>query len=884
MWSWRGIIAVLEYFVKTKEFQLCAFCSVQLQMNSTNEQKTAATRVRLPAKHIFVIALRSAMFGMWRARLKVGRCVGVSMETLWQDVRYGLRGLAKSPGFTAVAVLTLALGIGATTVMYAGIYAVLLRKLPFAEPDRLVMIWERDSGPKESTDDPSPADLRDWQQQSQSFEQVSAMVDRVYDVTGSGEPEEIHGASVSGNLFSLLGVTPALGRTLLPDDDHPGSRVVMISYGLWQRGFASKPQVIGQSLILDGQETSIVGVLPASFELVNREYDLWTPVAFTDTQANDRRSHYLSVLGRLKRGVSLRQAETEMTAIARRMAQLYPGTSGNGVALVPLHQQLVGDVGSSLLILFAAVVSVLLIACANIANLLLARTSSRRKEIAIRQALGASPSRLIRQLLTESTLLGVCGGLAGLLIAEWSAGLWRTLVPQNITGLAEIQINGNVLGFTAVLCLLATILSGLMPALTFSKADPQEFLKAGGKSSFTSLRTGIREGLVVSEVALAFVLLISAGLLIRSFARLQAVDPGFHSDHLLTLRITLPRTKYANLARRVAFYDQVVERVESIPEVKAASLITFLPLTFGGGSTILTIEGRPAPPSGQGPLAAYRQVGADYFRAMRIPLLQGRFFDSPDMSDTAATAIINQTMERQLWPGENPIGKRIKLGPADSQEPWVSVVGVVGDVRQFALEAPAALEVYVPYTRSAAFFFAPRDLIVRTGSDPLRLAAAIKSAIWSVDSDQPVSNIQTMDEVLSQAVAQPRFYMVLLGIFAALALMLGSVGLYGVMAYSTAQRTQEIGVRMALGAEPQDVLRLVLMRGAKLTVAGLCLGLAGALAVTHLMKSLLFGVGANDPLTFVGVAVVISAVALASSYIPARRATCVDPMVALRHE
>jgi putative ABC transport system permease protein len=806
------------------------------------------------------------------------------METLWQDVRYGLRGLAKNPGFTAVAVLTLALGIGATTVMYAGIYAVLLRKLPFPEPERLVMIWERDSGPKESTDDPSPADLRDWQQQSQSFEQVSAMVDRAYDVTGSGEPEEIHGSSVSGNLFSLLGVTPELGRTLLPEDDHPGTRVVMISYGLWQRRFASNAQVIGQSLILDGQETSIVGVLPASFELVNREYDLWTPVAFTDTQANDRRSHYLSVLGRLKRGVSLRQAETEMTAIARRMAQLYPGTSGNGVALVPLHQQLVGDVGSSLLILFAAVVSVLLIACANIANLLLARTSSRRKEIAIRQALGASPSRLIRQLLTESTLLGVCGGLAGLLIAEWSAGLWRTLVPQNISDLAEIQINGNVLGFTAVLCLLATILSGLMPALTFSKADPQECLKAGGKSSFTSLRTGIREALVVSEVALAFVLLISAGLLIRSFVRLQAVDPGFHSDHLLTLRITLPRTKYANLARRVAFYNQVVERVESIPEVKAASLITFLPLTFGGGSAILTIEGQPAPPSGQGPSAAYRQVGADYFRAMRIPLLQGRFFDSPDMSDTAETAIINQTMARQLWPGENPVGKRIKLGPADSQEPWVSVVGVVGDVRQFALKAPAALEVYVPYTRSAAFFFAPRDLIVRTGSDPLRLAAAIKSAIWSVDSDQPVSNIQTMDEVLSQAVAQPRFYMALLGIFAALALILGSVGLYGVMAYSTAQRTQEIGVRMALGAEPRDVLRLVLMRGAKLTVAGLCLGLAGALAVTHLMKSLLFGVGANDLLTFVGVAVLISAVALVSSYIPAQRAICVDPMVALRHE
>jgi putative ABC transport system permease protein len=806
------------------------------------------------------------------------------METLWQDVRYGLRGLAKNPGFTAVAVLTLALGIGATTVMYAGIYAVLLRKLPFPEPERLVMIWERDSGPKESTDDPSPADLRDWQQQSQSFEQVSAMVDRVFDVTGSGEPKEIHGASVSGDLFSLLGVTPALGRTLLPEDDHPGARVVMISYGLWQRRFASNPQVIGQSLILDGQETSIVGVLPASFEVVNREYDLWTPVAFTDTQANDRRSHYLSVLGRLKRGVSLRQAETEMAAIAQRMAQLYPGTSANGVALVPLHQQLVGDVGSSLLILFAAVVSVLLIACANIANLLLARTSSRRKEIAIRQALGASPGRLIRQLLTESTLLGVCGGLVGLLIAEWSAGLWRTLAPQNISDLAEIQINGNVLGFTAVLCLLATILSGLMPALTFSKADPQEFLKEAGKGSFTSLRIGIRETLVVSEVALAFILLISAGLLIRSFARLQAVDPGFHSDHLLTLRITLPRTKYANLPRRVAFYDQVVERVESIPEVKAASLITFLPLTFSGGSAILTIEGRPAPPSGQGPLASYRQVGADYFHAMRIPLLQGRFFDSPDMSDTAATAIINQTMARQLWPGENPVGKRIKLGPADSQEPWVSVVGVVGDVRQFALEAPAALEVYVPYTRSAAFFFAPRDLIVRTGSDPLRLAAAIKSAVWSVDSDQPVSNIQTMDEVLSQAVAQPRFYMVLLGIFAALALMLGSVGLYGVMAYSTAQRTQEIGVRMALGAEPQDVLRLVLLRGAKLTAAGLCLGLAGALAVTHLMKSLLFGVGANDLLTFVGVAVLISAVALVSSYIPARRATCVDPMVALRHE
>jgi putative ABC transport system permease protein len=807
------------------------------------------------------------------------------LADMLQDARYGLRMLRKNPGFTAVAVLTLALGIGATTVIYAVAYTVMLKPLPFPNPDRLMTIWEAGTGPSSSTDDPSPGDYNDWRKQSSSFEQIAAIVDRSYNLTGAGDPEELHGEAVSGNLFSMLEVPPVLGRVLTPVDDHPSPDVAVLSYGLWRRRFASDPAVVGKSVLLDNVPTLIVGVVPASVQLGDKTDEVWTPLGFTNQQAADRRSHFLSVIGRLRSGITPSQAQAEMDTIAKLLGSLYPQTNAQSrVRLVPLQRQLVGDARTTLLTLLVAVALVLVMACANVANLLLARAASRHKEIALREALGASRNRLLRQLFTESLILALLGAILGVALANWSAGLWRIFVPLLIPNAGEVRISGTVLGFAAALCLLAALSSGVAPALQLARADSGRWLAEGGKSSSGGIRKAVRKALVVSEIAIAFTLLIGAGLLLHSFVRLQEVDTGFQSDHVLALRVSLPRTKYAAAARRAAFYDQLLERVDAIPGVRSASVITFLPLTFPGGNMPVTAQNQPVAPGGELPLAAYRLIGADYFRALGIALKQGKYFDAADMADTSSSAIINETMARRVWPDGNPIGQHFKLAPPDSQSPWLTVSGVVADVRQFSLQSPAALEVYVPYTRNSIFFFAPRDLVVRTGGDPLRAAAALRSAIWSVDSEQPVSEIRTMEEIESASISQPRFDVLVVGFFAIAALMLGAIGIYGVMAYTTTQRRQEIGVRLALGATRLDILRLVLHGALELTVFGAAIGVAMALVTAQFIRSLLYNVSTADTLTYVTVFALLFSVSMIASLVPALRATRVDPLVALRYE
>jgi predicted permease len=811
------------------------------------------------------------------------------METLLQDLRYGFRMLAKKPGFTAVAVLALALGIGANTAIFSVVNTVLLKPLPFKDPDRLVMVWEENAKLGFPKDTPAPANFIDWRDQNQTFEGMVAIASATFNLTGVGEPQKIEGQRVSANFFSLLGVEPALGRAFISEEDRPeGNPVVIMSNGLWKRRFGSDPNIIGQSLTLNGQPCEVIGVLPASFQLSGfqfsgRDHELWVPMAFSSREAGSRGSHYLSVIGRLKPGVSIQQAQADMTAIAARLEQQYPATNTSvGASVFSLREEIVSDIRPALLILLGAVGFVLLIACANVANLLLARAAARQKEIALRTALGAGRARLIRQFLTESVALAALGGAGGLLLGVLGIKLLATLVPPNLEQAKEINLDAKVLGFTLLVSLLTGVIFGLAPALQASKVNLNESLKEGGKGSPGGVRSGVRNLLVVSEVALALVLLVGAGLLINSFARLSKVDMGFTPDHLLTMRVVLPQSKYPDQAKRTAFYDQLLQRVEALPGVQSAAVISWLPLTFEGDSNGISIEGRPEPSPDQQPIVVTRVISPGYFRTMGIALLGGRLFTEYDRQGSSRVIIINQSMAERYWPGEDPIGKRIKMGSFDTDSPWLSVAGVVKDVRQFQINAEAKPQIYLPYAQYGAS--RPRDLVIRTAGDPLGLAAAVRGEVWAVDKDQPVSNIQTMEQILSDSLTRERFNMLLLAIFAGVALALAAVGIYGVMSYSVTQRTHEIGVRMALGADSGHVLRLVVGQGLKLVSAGVAIGLAFAFALTRLMESLLFGVSATDPVTFVLISVTLVAVAALASYIPARRATKVDPMVALRYQ
>ena len=802
-----------------------------------------------------------------------------------QDLRYASRMLLKNPGFTAVAVIALALGIGANTAIFSVVNTVLLRPLPYTDPEQLVMVWEDASRHGYPRDTPAAANFVDWRDQNSVFSGMAAIADMNFNLTGVGDPERLKGRRVSANLFPLLGVDPQFGRVFTAAEDQPGAqRVVLLSHRLWLRRFGGDQSIVSKSLTLNGENYTVVGVMPARFQFPENDDELWVPIALTAEEAANRNRHYLQVVARLKPGVTLEQAQSEMTTIGARLQQQYPQSNADlGVAVTSLHEHLVGDIKPALLILLGAVGLVLLIACANVANLLLARAAIRQKEIALRVALGARRWRLLRQFLTESVLLATLGGILGLAIAYAGLLLLGSFIPENIAQAREISLDLKVLGFTLGVSLLTGFVFGLAPAIQALRMNQSETLKEGGRDSVTG-RSGkrLRGLLVTAEVAVSLVLLIAAGLLINSFLRLRNIDPGFKVDRLLTMKIKLPEPKYEEFERRTAFYTDLIQRVQSLAGVRSAAVTTNLPLYRQGNSTSIRIEGRPDPPPGQELIVVTRIVSPAYFDTMSIPLLAGRQFTDQDTDTTPNAVVISETMARRYWPGEEAIGKRIVFGRARSEADWIQVIGIVKDVRQFELNAEPRPQLYMSYRQAG--FFAPEDLVVKTDVEPASMAAAVRKAVWEIDKDQPVSNIKTMEEILGASIARQRFSMLLLGVFAGVALLLAAVGIYGVMSYSVAQRTHEIGIRMALGAQTGAVLKLAVGYGLKLVVAGVLIGLVAAFMLTRLMSTLLFGVTPTDPVTFALISLLLVGVAAVASYIPARRATKVDPLIALRYE
>jgi len=815
------------------------------------------------------------------------------MERLWQDVRFGLRMLLKNPGFTAVAVVALALGIGANTAIFSVINTILLRPLGYQDPDRLVLIYH--NYPKLNLRaSVSAIGYTYYRKENKSFEDLMAFTPWPVNLTEAGEPERLQGLQVTATFFPTLGIEAAKGRVILPEEDQPGrNRVVVVSDGLWRRRFGSDPNFVGKTLTLNGESYTVVGITPPGFQFgreIGQATELWVPIGFTPDQLQPGRWRweFLSVVARLKPSVSFQQAQAEMDTMAANVRQQYFGggdaadPSSWNLWLQPMHELVVGDIRLALLVLMAAVGFVLLIACANVANLLLARAAARQKEMAIRTALGAGRRRVIRQLLTESVLLALAGGAAGLLLADWGVRLLVTLNQNNIPRAQELTLDARVLGFTFGISLLTGLLFGLVPALQSSKTDLHETLKEGGRSGTAGTPRGVRSLLVVAEVALALVLLVGAGLLIKSFLRLQEVNPGFQPQNLLVMQLSLPETKYREPQQIDGFFQQALQQIGALPGVQSAGVASSIPMSGGGSSGSFSIEGRVVQPGEMAPWGNRWWVGSTYFQTMNIPLIKGRFFTDRDVAEAPGVAIIDETMARKFWPHEDPVGKRISFQRDRQGNPrWREVVGVVGHVKHRGLEGESPVQYYLPHRQ---FPIGSMFLVVRTAAEPTSFAASVRGVIRSIDKDLPVFRVTTMEQLVSDSMAQRRFSMLLLGVFAAVALVLAAVGLYGVMAYSVTQRTHEIGIRMALGARQSDVLKLVVGQGLVLAAIGLAIGLVAAFALTRLMATLLFGVSAKDPVIFAGIALLLAAVAAVASYLPARRAMKVDPMVALRYE
>ena len=802
-----------------------------------------------------------------------------------QDLRYGLRTLIKNPGFTIVAVIALALGIGANSAIFSVVNAVLLRPLPYKNPDQLVVIWENATHLGFPKDTPSPANFLDWRQQSSLFEGMAAFAERSFNLTGVGEPERLDGRRVSANLFEMLGVKPIVGRTFVPQEDQPGTKVVLLNESLWKRRFGGDPAVVGRAVNLNGEPYTVVGVLPQTVRLPtsgNWRDQVWVPLAFPSEEAASRGAHYLEVIARMKPGMTLPKAQAEMDTIAARLAQQYPDFNARrGAVVTPLHEEIVGKMKSPLLILLGAVAFVLLIACANVANLLLARAAVRQKEIALRLALGANRARLTKQLLVESVLLSLVGGLVGLGLAYFGLNVLTRFIPQDVAQADTITIDAKVLLFTLAVAVVTGLIFGLAPATQASHFNLNETLKEGGRDSGAGVRgKRLRNSLVIAEVATSFILLVGAGLLINSFVHLRTLDPGFRADHLLALNVDLSEVKYPDTQRRTAFFEEVTRRVRTLPGVQSVAVAGNLPFTYNGDSTLIAVEGIPDPPIDQWPDVIYRTVGPGYLATMGIPLVRGRDFNDQDTLDTTPVVVISEKTAKRYWPNEDPIGKRLKTGATASDVPWRTVIGVVKDVRQNDFIAEPKMQMYFSYRQVKDLV--ANALVVRTSVDPLSLATSVRNTIWAVDKDQPVANIDSMEHIVAGAVARQRFSMLLLAIFAGLALVLAAVGIYGVMSYSVAQQTREIGIRIALGAQRGDVLRMTVKEGLKLVGVGLLIGLISAFVLTRVMESLLFGISATDPVTFGIICVVLLIVATLASYIPALRAATVDPMVALR--
>jgi predicted permease len=844
-----------------------------------------------PAKARRAALIELGGFEQVKERVREVR-MGHYLETLWQDLRYSARMLRKNPSFTVITVLTLALGIGANTAIFSVVYAVLLRPLPYQEPERLTLLWTKLDKIGLEQNWVSEPEVLDFREQSQLFESFGVVQGSSFILTGDGEPEQLTGAEVSTNFFSLLGAKIKAGRDFAPDEEIPGApQVAIISHGFWQSRFGGEQSVIGSTISLSGRPTSVIGVLPAGFALmvppealVPANVDVWIPYA-VDYAKQERDSHGLTVIGRMKPGVTLAQAQEEMNGIAARLYPLHYTHTGFEVKVVSLHGDLVKKMRPALLVLLAAVGFVLLIACANVANLLLGRAAAREKEVAIRAAMGAGRMRLLRQLLTESLMLSLLGGAVGLGLAVWGVEALLALSPADLPRIDEVSINVRVLAFTFAVAVLTGVLFGLIPALKASRINLTQSLKEGSRSVAGGASQRLRGLIVVAEIALSLVLLVGAGLLMRSFSRLTQVDPGFDAHNVLTMKMTVPRSKYKDGAATASFYRQLIERIQALPGVESAAAISHLPLSgdYWGGT--LTFEGVTANAE-RANLASFevdqRVITPDYFTTMRTALLEGRFFTTQDVRGKPYVAIIDETLARRLWPNASPLGHRVTFGRfPDKPETWIEIVGVVRHIRHHRLEAEVREQVYYPH---AVASFSGMTLAIRTASDPLNMVGAVSDAVRSLDRDQPVYRIRTMSELVAGALAPARFTLLLLLIFAGVAAVLAVVGIYGVMSHAVAQRTHEIGVRMALGAQVSDVLKMIVSQGLRLVAVGIAAGLLGAFLLTRLMVSLLYDVSATDSTTFVVISAMLAGVALGACFVPARRAAKVDPMVALRYE
>ena len=804
------------------------------------------------------------------------------MNSILQDLKYSIRTLAKSPGFTAVAILTLALGIGANTAIFSVVNAVLLRPLPFKNPAQLVLM--RETYKQVGNVSVSYPDFLDWRQQSRSFAAMAVINNVGFNLSGVTQPENIGGYAVSPNFLALVGVHPVLGRDFLPSEEKPGTApVLLLSYQLWQSHLGGDPAVIGRSITLDGRSYSIVGVLPPTFRLLDRS-DVLVPIGVFAAGLTDRGDRGdIDVVGRLSRGVTLSQAAVEMNTIAARLANQYPQSNfGFGAHLETLREAFTGDTRLAVLVLFGAVVFVLLIACVNVANLFLVRGAARAREIALRLTFGASRSRVIRQMLTESLVLAFGGGVLGIILGAWGISGLGYLLPADSLQNMGVRMDLSVFLFTAAMIVLVAFAFGLVPALQVTRPALQETLKEGGRSATSNAsQHRLRGALATAETALALVLLVGAGLMLKSLYHLIQVSPGFEPARVLTMTMDLRTDQYSKDPAILNFWQQVLDRVRTIPGVESAAVGTSVPLTGSHRRSDVTIEGLPTPGPGEFPHPDGHGISPAYTSAMGIPLLRGRTFTDADNETAPLVGLVNATMARRFWTNGDPIGKRILRGHPGVDKGWVTIVGVVADTKLYGLDNPARLEVYYPYRQQPE---ADMNLVVRSAVDPASLTSAVRAAVATIDKDQPIFDVHTMQQLVDDSISTRRLTLVLLGIFSALALILAAIGIYGVMAYTVALRTQEIGIRMALGAQQKDVLRLVLGQGARIAFFGVAIGLAVAAALARLLSSLLFSVSASDPLTFAAVAVLLVAVALLACYIPARRALRVDPIIALRYE